>query len=139
MTGSSRARWWSSSATSSTNPWWWCSRRRRAPVGSVRYRLLETLRQYALERLTAEDALAAAARRHARYFLDLVERADARLWAGDEAGAMGTIEPEHDNVRAALRHFLATGDAECAARLAERDVHVLVLSWLLRRGTRLAA
>ena len=85
--------------------------------GEVRYRLLETLRQYALERLAAEPPTAAA-RRHARYFLDLVERADARLWAGDEAGALGTIEPEHDNVRAALRHFLATGEAEGAARLA---------------------
>jgi DNA-binding CsgD family transcriptional regulator len=31
---------------------------------------------------------------------------------------VGSIEPEHDNVRAALRHFLATGEAECAARLA---------------------
>jgi hypothetical protein len=31
---------------------------------------------------------------------------------------MSSIEPEHDNVRAALRHFLATGEAELAARLA---------------------
>jgi non-specific serine/threonine protein kinase len=86
--------------------------------GQVRYRLLETLRQYALERLTGENALAAAAGRHARYFLHLVERANAHLWAGDEASAVGSIETEHDNVRAALRHFLATGEAECAARLA---------------------
>jgi predicted ATPase/DNA-binding CsgD family transcriptional regulator len=86
--------------------------------GEVRYRLLETLRHYALERLTAENSLAAAARRHARYFLDLVERANARLWAGDEAGAVGAIEPEHDNVRAALRHLLDSGEAELAARLA---------------------
>ena len=86
--------------------------------GQIRYRLLDTLRQYALERLTAESSLATAARRHARYFLDLVERADAHLWAGDEARAVASIEPEHDNVRAALRHFLNTGEAECAARLA---------------------
>src|SRR5439155_24218849 len=56
--------------------------------------------------------------RHARYFLELVERADARLWAGDEASAVSSIEPEHDNARAALRHLLATGEADCAARLA---------------------
>jgi hypothetical protein len=30
---------------------------------------------------------------------------------------VGSIEPDHDNVRAAMRHFLATGEAECAARL----------------------
>ena len=88
------------------------------PRGEVRYRLLETLREYALERLTAETTLAATTRRHALYFLELAERADARLWAGDEAGALSTIEPEHDNVRAALRHFLATGEAELAARMA---------------------
>jgi predicted ATPase/DNA-binding CsgD family transcriptional regulator len=88
------------------------------PRGEVRYRLLESLRQYALERLTAETTLAAATHRHARYFLEFAERADARLWAGDDAGAASSIEPEHDNVRAALRHFLATGEAECAARLA---------------------
>ncbi len=88
------------------------------PRAEVRYRLLETLREYALERLTAETTLAAATNRHARYFLALVERADARLWTGDEAGAVSSIEPEHDNVRAALWHFLATGEAECAARLA---------------------
>src|SRR5439155_20246372 len=56
--------------------------------------------------------------RHARYFLELVAGAGARLWAGDEAGAVSSNEPEHDNVRAALRHFLTTGEAECAARLA---------------------
>jgi predicted ATPase/DNA-binding CsgD family transcriptional regulator len=86
--------------------------------GKVRYRLLETLRDYALERLTVETTLAAARHRHARYFLELVERADTRLWAGDDAGAASSIEAEHDNVRAALRHFLAAGQAECAARLA---------------------
>ena len=100
--------------------------------GEVRYRLLETLRQYARERLAAEDAPAAAARRHARYFLDLVERADARLWAGDEPGAMGRIAPEHDNVRAALRHLLATGEAEGAARLAG----ALGMFWFFRATSR---
>jgi predicted ATPase/DNA-binding CsgD family transcriptional regulator len=88
------------------------------PRREVRYRLLESLREYALERLRAETNLAAATHRHARYFLEFAERADARLWAGDDAGAATSVEPEHDNVRAALRHFLATGEAECAARLA---------------------
>src|SRR5262245_46049196 len=56
--------------------------------------------------------------RHARYFLDLTERADNQYWAGDEARALSSIESDHDNVRAALRHFLASGDGESAARLA---------------------
>jgi predicted ATPase/DNA-binding CsgD family transcriptional regulator len=86
--------------------------------GEVRYRLLETLREYGLERLRADDNIAATKRRHALYFLGLAERAEARYEAGDEAGALSTLEPEHDNVRAALRHFLASGEAELAARLA---------------------
>jgi predicted ATPase/DNA-binding CsgD family transcriptional regulator len=96
--------------------------------GEVRYRLLETLRQYAVERLAADGAIAAAARRHARYFLALAERADARFLTGDEAGALSRIEPEHENVRAALRHFLASSEAECAARLAG----ALGLFWFFR-------
>jgi DNA-binding NarL/FixJ family response regulator len=87
-------------------------------VGEVRYRLLATLRHYAVERLAADGATDAAARRHALYFLDLVERADSVFLAGDEAGALSRIEPEHDNVRAALRYFLAGGEVEHAARLA---------------------
>jgi predicted ATPase/DNA-binding NarL/FixJ family response regulator len=98
------------------------------PGGEVRYQLLETLRQYALERLTADGTLAAAARRHARYFLGLVERAEAGFLAGDEAGALSSIEPEHDNVRAALRHLLDSGETELAARLAG----ALGLFWFFR-------
>ncbi|MCA1644460.1 MAG: LuxR C-terminal-related transcriptional regulator [Chloroflexi bacterium] len=86
--------------------------------GEVRYRLLETLREYALERLTADGSIAATTRRHALYFLELAERAEARYEAGDEVGALSTLEPEHDNIRAALRHFLADSEAELAARMA---------------------
>src|SRR6266571_2729462 len=86
--------------------------------GEVRYRLLETLRQYALERLRADDSIAATTRRHTLYFLELAVRAEARYEAGDEVGALSTLEPEHDNVRATLRHFLANGEAELAARMA---------------------
>jgi non-specific serine/threonine protein kinase len=86
--------------------------------GEVRYRLLETLREFALERLAAENALAPTRRRHGSYFLELAERAESRYEAGDEVGGLRTVEPDHDNMRAALRHFLACGEAELAARLA---------------------
>ena len=94
----------------------------------VRYDLLETLRHYALERLTADNSLESTARRHASYFLDLVERADARFWASDEAGALSSIEPEHDNVRAALRYFLSTGAVDYALRLASS----MGMFWFIR-------
>ena len=66
--------------------------------------------------------------RHARYFLDLAERADNRYWEGDKARALSNIESDHDNVRAALRHFLASGDSESAARLAGG----LSMFWFIR-------
>jgi predicted ATPase/DNA-binding NarL/FixJ family response regulator len=94
----------------------------------VRYRLLETLREYALERLTIDSRTDAAMGRHALYFLELAERADKQYWAGDEARALSTIESDHDNVRAALRHFLAGGDGESAARFAGG----LSMFWFIR-------
>jgi DNA-binding CsgD family transcriptional regulator/tetratricopeptide (TPR) repeat protein len=94
----------------------------------VRYRLLETLREYALERLTAENNAAAVMGRHARYYLELAERADRRYWAGDEGRALSVIESDHDNVRAALRHFLANGEVESAARMAGG----LSMFWFIR-------
>jgi predicted ATPase len=101
----------------------------RAPDGGqVRYRLLETLREYALERLTRESSGTGAMDRHARYFLELAERADNQYWAGDEAPALSSIEPDHDNFRAALRHFLASGGFESAARLAGG----LSMFWFIR-------
>src|SRR5262249_20131096 len=88
------------------------------PRGEVRYRLLETLREDALERPPPDATLATTTRRPARYLLQLAERAEAQYEAGDEVGALSTVEPEHDNVRATLRHFLDHGEAELAARLA---------------------
>ena len=116
-TGSSRARSWTCSATWSISPWWWLSHRRQA-AGQVRYRLLETLREYALERLTTERSIAAVARRHARYFLDLVERTDARLWAGDEASALTEIERSTITFALPCGISCASGEAEYAARMA---------------------
>jgi predicted ATPase len=96
--------------------------------GQVRYRLLETLREYALERLSTESNVAPTVRRHAHYFLELAEGADNRYWAGDEARALSSIESDHDNFRAAMRHFVASGEGECAARLAGG----LSMFWFIR-------
>jgi non-specific serine/threonine protein kinase len=70
--------------------------------GSMRFRLLEPLRQYAREKLVASGDEETAQRRHFEYFGGLSERAyDQRI----EASALWleTLEGEHDNLRAALR------------------------------------
>jgi non-specific serine/threonine protein kinase len=86
--------------------------------------MLETVREYAWERLVAKGELTAASRAHAHYFLELAERADALLRGPDQRKWYLHLEREHDNLRAALRWLLeqdgpdAAGEREAALRLA---------------------
>jgi len=69
---------------------------------SQRYRLLETTRQYALERLQERGEYPALARQHAQYFLE-VARESERTWSTTPTRAWSaTLIPELDNFRAAL-------------------------------------
>jgi predicted ATPase/DNA-binding SARP family transcriptional activator len=88
------------------------------PDGEPRFALLETTRAYAAERLDAEGGGDAARARHAAYFLDLAERCDARLGGADQGRALDLLDTEHDNLRAALDHLAASGDAAGELRLA---------------------
>ena len=89
--------------------------------GSTRYRLLETVRQYAAERLAQRsgsdpDETRAAHRDH---YLALVETADAHLRGPDEAAWLDRLEAEFDNIRAALAYSVADRrGAEPGLRLA---------------------
>jgi predicted ATPase/class 3 adenylate cyclase/DNA-binding CsgD family transcriptional regulator/tetratricopeptide (TPR) repeat protein len=89
--------------------------------GSTRYRLLETVRHYAAERLVlwggAElDETRAAHRDH---YLDLVETADTHLRGPDEAVWLDRLEAEFDNIRAALAFsFADPAGTEAGLRLA---------------------
>ena len=69
--------------------------------GEIRFRLLEMLREYAAERLTAgEEEL--AARRHRSYYLDLAIRSEPKLTGPDPAEWLNRLEANVDNFRAAL-------------------------------------
>jgi predicted ATPase/class 3 adenylate cyclase len=70
--------------------------------GHVRYRLLETVRQYARERLVESEDAEAIRQRHRDYFLCLVEAADEKLLGAEQAGWLQRLEEEHDNLRSAL-------------------------------------
>ena len=87
--------------------------------GRSRYRMLETLRQYAADKLDAageRDALSSA---HAQYFLTIGEQAETGLRGTEQAEWRTTLAEEHANVRAALTWFTTTdGQAEGALRLA---------------------
>jgi non-specific serine/threonine protein kinase len=87
--------------------------------GGARYRLLETLRQYAGERLREGwGGAAAARRRHAAHYLALAEAARPPLQGAAQLGWLARLEAEGDNLRAALRWYLDGGDAAAAVRLA---------------------
>jgi predicted ATPase/DNA-binding SARP family transcriptional activator len=78
--------------------------------GVARYRLLETVRQYGRERLAEMNELEAVERRHAEYFLTIVEEAAPLLVGGAiTPDLVPRLAAEHDNIRAAS--IWATSDA----------------------------
>ena len=89
--------------------------------GSTRYRLLETVRHYAAERLAlrAGPELDETRAAHRDCYLALVETADTHLRGPDEAAWLDRLEAEFDNIRAALAFSVADPDsAEPGLRLA---------------------
>jgi tetratricopeptide (TPR) repeat protein len=72
------------------------------PGSPTRYRMLETLRQYALEQLLENCEVAAVAARHARHFHDLVVAAELDLRGPRQRDALLLLRREQPNVRAAL-------------------------------------
>ena len=86
--------------------------------GEARYRLLETMRQYAGERLEAAGETASTLDRHLDHFLALAEDAGPELEGPGQDAWLARLEAEHDNLRAALDWALSLPDAERGRRLA---------------------
>ncbi|NGN66161.1 AfsR family transcriptional regulator, partial [Streptomyces sp. A7024] len=98
------------------------------PAGEMRYRLLETVREYAQERLcAAPDAADAAAARHLTHYRELARAADPQLRGSAQRAALDRLQLEHDNLRVALRRAIATRDEHEALSL----VHSLMWFWTL--------
>jgi predicted ATPase/Tfp pilus assembly protein PilF len=86
---------------------------------TVRFRMLETVREFALEQLEARGESEGLRQRHADYFLALVEQAEPALWkTSDMTIWTQQLDAELDNVRAALGWYLGRGQATQALRLA---------------------
>lgn len=99
-----------------------------APDGEMRYRLLETVGEYAGERLDEAGERDGAERRHLVTYRELARTTDPLLRGPGQRAAMDRLELEHDNLRTALRRALAARD--------EHETLCLVLSlqwfWSLR-------
>jgi predicted ATPase len=86
----------------------------------ARYRLPETIRQYAAERLDESGEADEIGWRHADYYRLLAERAEPGIWGGSEMVWVRRVESEHPNLRAAVAWFAERGDAESGMRLCGR-------------------
>jgi predicted ATPase/DNA-binding CsgD family transcriptional regulator len=84
-----------------------------------RYRMLETIRQYANEKLIESGESDALRERHLKYFLDLAEAAEPKLEGKEQGQWLSQLELEHNNLRAAL-DWSETGEpgTESGLRLA---------------------
>jgi predicted ATPase/DNA-binding CsgD family transcriptional regulator len=82
-----------------------------------RYVMLETLREYALERLAESGEADAVRRRHALYYLTLAEAAEQEWLGPRQAMWLARLRQDHDNLRAALQWCVDRGYAEPAFRL----------------------
>ncbi|WP_344407617.1 ATP-binding protein, partial [Dactylosporangium fulvum] len=83
-----------------------------------RYRMLETLREYGIDRLAAVGTLDHVRVLAARHFAALVAEYDPRLRTAGQMTALRVLGAEYDNVLAALRHCCDSGDGAAALRLA---------------------
>jgi non-specific serine/threonine protein kinase len=93
--------------------------------GEARYRLLETLRQYSMEKLAASGETDRVRARHAGHYLAIVERATIEFHGPKLAFWHTRLRHELNNLRAALRWTVDAGDVERALHLCG------ALSWLL--------
>ncbi|MFN2589724.1 MAG: adenylate/guanylate cyclase domain-containing protein [Actinomycetota bacterium] len=88
----------------------------RDAAGGARFDMLETIRAFAVERLEEDDE-ADVRRRHAEAYLALAEQALPHLTTRDARRWLDRLEPEHDNVRAALEWAIGRPEPKLALSL----------------------
>ncbi|MEU6504804.1 BTAD domain-containing putative transcriptional regulator [Streptomyces sp. NPDC046942] len=90
--------------------------------GEMRYRLLETVAEYAAERLAETGRRGEAERAHLTYYRELARATDPLLRGPEQRTAIDRFQLEYENLRTALRHAVTLGD--------EQEALCLVLSLL---------
>ncbi|MFE3943725.1 BTAD domain-containing putative transcriptional regulator [Streptomyces sp. NPDC059118] len=94
-----------------------------AEDGEMRYRLLETVGEYAAARLDEAAERDPVVRRHQVFFRELVRTAEPRLRGAGQRSAIALLQREYENIRTALRHAVAARDEQ------ETLCMVLSLCW----------
>lgn len=88
------------------------------PNGEPRIRMLETIREYASERLAASGEAPQIRQRHAAHYLSLAESAEPETVGPGQIAALNRLEREHGNMVSALRWARESGDVVLGLRLA---------------------
>ncbi|MEV8455842.1 BTAD domain-containing putative transcriptional regulator [Streptomyces sp. NPDC052095] len=108
-----------------------------AEDGEMRYRLLETVGEYAAERLDEAAERAPVVRRHQVFYRELARTTDPVLRGPRQRDAIALLQREYENIRTALRHAVAAGDEQEALSMVlslcwywqMRDVRSEALQW----------
>lgn len=103
----------------------------------VRYRLLESIGEFARDRLVEAGEASRARDRFGAWCTSLVERAEPELSGPGQADWVANLEGEHDNIVAAIGYSLSAGNAERALRLAGAMAAFWRLRGYLRKGANL--
>lgn len=100
----------------------------------VRYRLLETLREYAGERLAEAGDVHESRQRHLRYYLELAETAAPHFFGADDSAWIPVIDAENDNLRAALVWARDEGLDDELVRITHGVLHYWWRTGRMREG-----
>lgn len=106
--------------------------------GVPRYRMLNTIREYAAHRLAEAGETESARRAHLAYFTELAETAEPHLRAAEQLEWLATLKAEHDNISTAMRGAIAEGWAQEAMRLVGAVGWYWYLSGHRTEGTELS-
>jgi Domain of unknown function (DUF4062) len=97
-------------------------------AGEPRFAMLETIREFAVERLQASGEAADYRARHQAHYLELAERGNAALGTADQVDWLDRLGRDNDNFRAVLRRAVRHDDAATAARMGR----ALATYWHMR-------
>ncbi len=90
--------------------------RQQETDGDARFRMLETIREYAYERLVERGAADDLRRRHAAHYIDMAERLAAEIMGPRQKELLDRLDRERDNLRAAIASSIDLGETNLALR-----------------------
>ncbi|WP_328818794.1 ATP-binding protein [Nonomuraea cypriaca] len=103
-------------------------------LDGVRYRMLETLREYGRERLCAHGREAELRRRHRGYYRELAAQARAELFGPGQVAWFTRLQVEHANLRLALESCFAAADPRAGLSMAADLLYHWITSYYLGEG-----